>query len=133
MNAPPSIVTGPGSPELCARAHAALAEGKAQGKALKAIAADFGVARSTLRNYAHSHTHMRTWSVQLVRDGMKPMPVCQVTTPKGALAAALAAYREYPGTLKSLELPGWVLLVDDHRFELEAIREELATSRRAAA
>jgi hypothetical protein len=53
-------------------------------------------------------------------------------TPKGALAAAVAAFREFPGTLKGLELPGWKLLVGSTSFALEDVRGEAAHERRAA-
>lgn len=35
--------------------------------------------------------------------------VCHVVTTKPFVKVAVAAYRAYPGTLKKLEVPGWVL------------------------
>lgn len=95
------------------------------------MAADLGVSRSTLARMAKAHESMRSYKVQLERDGSPTMSVCEVVTPEGAQAAAVAAFREYPGTLKNLELPGWRLRVGEASFSLENVRE-LARSRRAA-
>lgn len=45
--------------------------------------------------------------------------------------AAVAAFREYPGTLKNLELPGWQLWAGDAAFSLSAVREAAAQGRAA--
>lgn len=99
---------------------------------LKEIAADFGVSRGTLRRMYEAHKAMQQYEVKLAREGSPTMAVCTVITPKGALAAAVAAYREYPETLKGLELPGWELLVGSRSFKLHDVREESAPARRAA-
>jgi hypothetical protein len=44
----------------------------------------------------------------------------------------VAAFREYPGSLKGLELPGWKLVVGSLSFALEDVRAESAPQRRAA-
>lgn len=129
---PPPIYVGPSSPARCAQAAAAVVEAKTTKDTLKEIAADLGVSRGTLRRMVDAHKAMREYQVKLARDGSAPMVVCQVITPKGELAAAVAAFREYPGTLKGLELPGWYLLVGDHRFKLHDVRDEAAPQRRAA-
>ncbi|WP_161596279.1 hypothetical protein [Rhodanobacter glycinis] len=132
MNTPPPIYVGPSSPARCAQAAEAVAAAKTNKDTLKEIAVDLGVSRGTLRRMVEAHKAMREYQVKLARDGAAPMAVCHVITPKGAMAAAVAAFREYPGTLKGLELPGWYLLVGDQRFQLHAVRDEAAPQRRAA-
>lgn len=90
------------------------------------------MARSTLRQMVLAHKAMKRFDVQLQREGSPTMRVCTVVTPRGAMAAALAAYREYPGTLKSLELPGWKLVAGTTAFALVDVRRE-ATYRRGGA
>lgn len=131
MNAPPLYV-GPGSVARCAAAHAARLSAKAAKVPLKQVAEEFGCTRSTLNAWADAHALMTQFTVKLARDGSPTMTVCAVVTPKGALAAAVAAFREYPGTLKGLELPGWKLLVGSQSFPLEDVREAAAPVRRAA-
>lgn len=131
MNTPP-IYVGPSSPARCAEAAAAVEAAKITKDTQKEIASDFGVSRGTLRRMVEAHKAMHEYPVQLARDGSAPMAVCRVITPKGELAAAVAAFREYPGTLKGLELPGWYLLVGGQRFNLHDVRDEAAPQRRAA-
>lgn len=123
-----TIFTGPGTPERCREAHEAMAN---RTGTIIAIARDLGVNRSTLKRMVAAHESMRTYSVKLQRAGSPSMLVCQVVTPKGALAAAVAAFREYPGTMKNLELPGWQLVAGDASFELSDVAKA-SGSRRAA-
>ena len=115
----------------CADAHAMRQAAKAQNLPLKDVAAELGISRSTLRIWADAHEQMRTYTVTLQRDGSPTMTVCTVVTPRSALDAAAAAFREYPGTFKNLELPGWRMVVGEASFALEMVRE-VATPRRAA-
>lgn len=123
-----TLFTGPGTPERCRDAAAALKE---RTGTIVAVAREFGVNRSTLKRMAAAHANMRTYSVTLQREGSPTMTVCQVITPKGALAAAVAAFREYSGTLKNLELPGWRLAVGEASFELVDVAKA-SGARRAA-
>lgn len=131
MNTPPCLYTGPGTLEHCANAHQLRAAAKESKTPLKEVAAGMGISRSTLRTWAEAHEQMATFEVKLAREGSPTMKVCTVITPNGALAAAIAAFREYQGTLKNLELPGWRMLVGEAGFTLEDVRES-ATPRRAA-
>lgn len=131
MNTPPCLYTGPGTLEHCAKAHQRRTEAKESKTPLKEVAAELGISRSTLRTWADAHDQMASFDVKLAREGSPTMKVCTVITPSGALAAALAAFREYPGTFKNLELPGWRMLVGETNFKLEDVRGA-ATPRRAA-
>lgn len=130
MTTPP-LYTGPGSLARCADAHAMRLAAKASNTPLKEVAAELGISRSTLRTWADAHERMTTYTVKLAREGSPTMDVCTVTTPNGASAAAIAAFREYPGTFKNLELPGWRMLVGELSYPLEQVRAE-AAPRRAA-
>lgn len=122
MNTPPPIYVGPGTIELCAKAHAECAAAKQNKRTFKSIAEELGVSRATLHKLRTAHGSMRSYDVQLAREGSATMRVCTVVTPKGAPAAAVAAYREYAGSLKGLELPGWKLQAGDAAFTLEVVR-----------
>ncbi len=122
---PPPVYVGPATQERCAKAHEECAAAKASKLPLRQVAEQFGVARSTLRAMCQAHAAMRTYPVQLARAGSATLPVCTVVTPKGPLAAAIAAVRTYPGTLKSLELPDWQLLVGGRSFPLDQVRAEM--------
>jgi hypothetical protein len=127
----PPLYIGPGSLALCAKAHELRAAAKEAKTPLKQVAAEMGISRSTLRTWADAHEKMTTFAVQLAREGSPTMNVCMVVTPSGAGAAAIAVFREYPGTFKNLELPGWRMLVGEMSYPLEQVRAE-ATPRRAA-
>ncbi|MGN6234971.1 hypothetical protein [Dyella sp.] len=120
----PPLYVGPSTQARCEQA----AEARKTQK-LKEVAEALGVACSTARRMIAAHKAMRTFTVTLQREGSPTMTVCQVTTPKGGLTAALAAWREYPGTLKNLELPGWRLVVDGSAFELHELRDGTAQRR----
>jgi len=117
--------------ERCAQAHAEVAARKQNKRSLKAIAEELGISRGTLNKMCTAHGAMRSYEVTLAREGSPTMRVCTVVTPKGALSAAIAAFREYPGTLKGLELPGWRMLVNAASFPLEQVRAASAGGRAA--
>lgn len=118
MSAAPLYV-GPGTHTSCRAAAEAIAAKKTQ----REVAAEFGVSRSTVRRYLDAAANMAGYAITLERDGSQPLRVCEVITPKGPLAAAVAAYREYPGTLKTLELPGWKLRVGGALIDLDTVRK----------
>ncbi|MFK2904982.1 helix-turn-helix domain-containing protein [Dyella ginsengisoli] len=113
------LYVGPGTPARCKAAADAVAAKKTQ----RAAAEEFGVSRSTLRRYLDAAANMAVYAITLERDGSQPLRVCDVLTPKGPLTAAVAAYREYPGTLKTLELPGWKLRVGGALIDLDTVRK----------
>lgn len=131
MNGP--LYVGPATQARCRDAHLAVAQAKITKDTLKEVAADFGVTPSTLQRMCEAHATMGTYEVTLEREGSASMTVCTVITPKGALAAAVAAFREYAGTLKGLELPGWKLRVNDVAFDLHDVRAEAARNHARAA
>jgi len=128
----PPLYVGPATPERCAEAAEAVAAAKRIKATLKSVAADLGCTRGMLHKMVQAHGAMRSYAVTLWREGSREMPVCTVITPKGAQAAAVAAFREFPGTLKNLELPGWKLSVGDAVFDLLMIAGEASTRGRLA-
>jgi hypothetical protein len=119
------LYVGPGTPAGCQLAAEAIAAKKTQ----REVAADMGISRSTLRRYLDAAARMASFPVSLERDGSAPLRVCDVVTPKGELAAAIAVYREYPGTLKTLELPGWKLRVGGALIDLDTVRKAAGRSK----
>lgn len=51
--------------------------------------------------------------------------VCHVVTTKPFVKVALAAYRAYPGTLKKLEVPGWVLTDGTQRVTIADLQQAM--------
>ena len=56
-----------------------------------------------------------------VTRGGVAVPVATVKSPKGFEAACRCAVRRFPGTLKHLELPDWMLTDGRQRVELQAL------------
>lgn len=128
MTTPPPmrmLYVGPATAERCAQAHAAVEAAKTTRDTLKEIASDLGLSRDALRRLCAAHAAMRRYDVTLTRAGSATLPVCMVVTPKGAQAAAIAAFREFPCTFKHLELDGWTLVVNGRDFALHALRDSL--------
>jgi hypothetical protein len=121
----PPLYVGPGTAESCAAAHAAREAAKAAKEPLKTAAGRIGLARARMNRLANAHAQMSTWPVLLERDGSKTITVCTVVTPKGSLEAAKAAVRQYPGTLKGLELPGWQLRVGSMSYPLDQLLRDM--------
>lgn len=121
---PPMLYVGPATAEQC-RVAAELVAARAESKrTLKSIAEELGITRGTLHRMVQAHGAMRSYAITLQRDGeIRTIPVCTVLTGKGALAAAVAAWRQYPGTLKNLELPGWWLCAGRASFRLYQVRD----------
>lgn len=115
-----TIYAGLTNPTRCAEVHQALKDGAK----VKDLSERYGCAPSTIRNQAKRHEKAKLFSVSLERDGERTISVCHVITPGGAMAAAVAAFRHYSGTLKALELPGWRLRVSDEVFSLADVRKE---------
>jgi predicted transcriptional regulator len=118
------LYVGPATAEQC-RVAAELVAARAESKrTLKSIAEELGITRGTLHRIVQAHGAMRSYAITLQRDGeARIIPLCTVLTCKGAMAAAVAAWRQYPGTLKNLELPGWRLCAGQASFRLPQVRE----------
>lgn len=121
---PPMLYVGPATAGLCREAAEAVAARAESKRTLKSIAEAMGVSRGTLHRMVQAHGTMHSYAITLRRiDETRVIPVCTVVTCKGPLAAAVAAWREYPGTLKNLELPGWLLCAGSWSKELHQVRE----------
>jgi len=102
----PTLLVGQANPERDAQLAEAMAATTAQDAAQK-----FRVSRTTVRDAAARHHARREFDLFLenVTPPSVRLRVCHVLTTKPFVKVALAAYRAYPGTLKKLEVPGWVL------------------------
>ena len=100
----PTLNVGCANPERDAEIAAALAS-----ETPKAVAARFGLSASTVRSAAARHASLRRFDLWIEGSDTPPLRVCHVASCKPFPSLSLAAYREYPGTLKKLELPGWRL------------------------
>lgn len=91
------------------------------------LAAHFHCSSSTIRAAVGRHNARREFELFL-EDATPPtvrVRVCRVVTTKPFVAAAVAAYRAYPATLKKLEIPGWTLTDDHHRVAISDLQQAL--------
>lgn len=100
----PTLNVGLSNPVRDADIAAALAT-----ETVGAVAAHFHVSRGTVRAAQARARALRRFDLYIEGTDTPPLRVCHVATCKPFTAVALAAYREFAGTLKKLELPGWRL------------------------
>lgn len=118
----PTLLVGQANPERDAQLAEAMAATTAQDAAHK-----FKVSRSTVRDAAARHHARREFDLFLesVTPPSVHLRVCHVVTTKPFVKVALAAYRAYPGTLKKLEVPGWVLTDGAQRCTIADLQQAM--------
>lgn len=121
----PTLLVGMANPERDAQIAAALGTDTVAG-----VAERLHLSRSTVRDAAARHRMRSEFDLYLEGPHTPPVRVCHVVCCKPFTAAALAAYRAYPGTLKKLELPGWSLTDGQRRCSIDDIRTALLSSAR---
>lgn len=102
----PTLTVGVANPEIDAAIAAAVLE-----TSVEAVAKDRDMSRTAVRNALGRHRSRREFDLFLDQTiaPLAHVRVCHVVTIKPFTDVALAAYRAFPGTLKKLETPGWVL------------------------
>lgn len=120
----PTLLVGQANPGRDAQLAEAMAATTVQDAAAK-----FKVSRTAVRDAAARHHARREFDLFL--DNGTPssvhLRVCRVVTTKPFVKVALAAYRAYPGTLKKLEVPGWVLTDGTQRCTIADLQQAMRT------
>lgn len=118
----PTLTVGMANPARDAQLAEALATRSAE-----EVAKEFGCSRTTVRASAARHAQRREFDLLLESDTPPSvhLRVCHVVTTKPFIDVALAAFRAYAGTLKKLEVPGWVLTDGAARCSIADIQQAM--------
>lgn len=93
----------------------------AKTEAYQSIAAALHLPEGMVRHAARKAASMEEFPLVLCDRGGVVVPVAVVKSPKGFEAACRCAVRHFPGTLKNLELPDWVLTDGRQQIALHAL------------
>lgn len=116
------IYDGVKDPDYFERVEAALASYQGvERDAVGAVAEQLRMSKAAVRAVRTKLKKMSRYSLVLLNKGGVTVPVADVRSAKGFRSACAAAVKRFPGTLKHLELPDWLLTDGSDRVHVHEI------------